>query len=245
MAPVETQRLELGMNPRLLLRGLVLISTLVAVGYLVDASHLGSVLDKSWIDSHVRGKGFSGELLFVGVGALVIAIGLPRQLVGFLSGYAFGFIGGAGYALAASVTGCIVAFYYARWFGRPVVKAHFAGRVQRLDDFIRGYPFSMTLLIRLLPVGSNVVTNLTAGVSSVSAGVFFLASALGYIPQTLVFALAGSGINLDPVLRISLALALFLVSGFLGAYLYRHFRRGRSFGRDLDRELGADGGEGS
>ena len=50
--------------------------------------------------------------------------------------------------------------------------------------------------------------------------------------------LAGSGINLNPVLRIGLAAALFVVSALIGAYLYRRFRQGRSLDREIDIDLG-------
>ncbi|TPW10910.1 MAG: hypothetical protein FD130_2102, partial [Halothiobacillaceae bacterium] len=46
------------------------------------------------------------------------------------------------------------------------------------------------------------------------------------IPQTVVFALIGSGISVDPLLRIGLGVALFLLSGLLGLYLFRQFRHG-------------------
>jgi uncharacterized membrane protein YdjX (TVP38/TMEM64 family) len=226
------------MNPRILLRGILLIGSLVAFGYLLEVTDLGSHLDKAWIDSEVRGKGLNGALLFVAVGTLFTGVGLPRQLIGFLGGYAFGFLWGTLFSLAAATLGCIAAFFYARWLGRSLIKARFPERIRRLDQFISGNPFSMTLLIRLLPVGSNLATNLAAGVTRVSPLAFFLGSALGYIPQNAVFALAGSGINLDPVFRIGLATALFVISALLGVYLYRRFRHGRSFDRAVDQELG-------
>jgi hypothetical protein len=72
---------------------------------------------------------------------------------------------------------------------------------------------------------------------------------VGYTPQNAVFALAGSGINLNPVFRIGLATALFIVSALIGVYLYRRFRHGRSFDGAVDRELGetsvSDGARGA
>ncbi len=226
------------MNPRILLRGLMVIGLLVLLAYLFEVAELDSLLDKAWIDAEIRGRGISGELLFVAVGALATAVGLPRQVVAFLGGYAFGFLAGGLWSLLAAVLGCITTFYYARLLGRSFVAARFPGRIRRLDNFIHDNPLSMTLLIRLLPLGSNLVTNLMAGVSSVRGRYFFAGSALGYIPQMLVFALIGSGITLDPVFRIGLGVALFLVSGVLGVYLFRRYRHGKSFDRDIERELG-------
>lgn len=232
---------RLGLRPRLFVKGLILIATLVALGYLLKVSGLGSALDTAWIDDQVRGKGVGGEALFVGVGALFIAFGLPRQLVCFLAGYAFGLGLGTALALAASVAGCVLAFFYARLIGRELVEAKFAARIRRVDAFLRDNPMAMTLLIRFLPVGSNLLTNLLAGVSGVRWLPFVVGSAIGYVPQTVIFVLLGSGMNIDPVFRITLSVALFLAAGVLGVYLYRRFRRGRQLDDDLQALIEDDG----
>jgi len=210
---------------RALLRGLALIVSLVAIGYLVDVSHVGGFLDQSWIDRQVRGEGIAGEALFVATGALFTAVGLPRQVVAFLAGYAFGLAMGTVLGLLAAVLGCTATFYYARVLGRALVAHRIPRRARRLDAFVHDHPFTSTLLIRLLPVGSNLLTSLAAGVSSVRGASFIAGSALGYVPQTVIFALVGSGIQLQPVLRTAVAIALFLVSGVLGIHLYRRYRR--------------------
>ena len=66
---------------------------------------------------------------------------------------------------------------------------------------------------------------------------FFLGSLLGYIPQTLVFALAGSGVDVGAAWRIGIAVALFLVSGVIGAWLYRKYRHGKTLGAEVDDAL--------
>ncbi len=228
------------MTPKILFRGLFLIASLVGIGYVMKISGLGSFIDKAWIDSDIRGQGFTGELLFVGIGMLFTAVGLPRQVICFLAGYAFGLLEGTILALLASVLGCIVAFYYARVLGRDLVVSRFPNRVRGIDNFLHENPFSMTLLIRLLPLGSNLVTNLAAGVSSVGGGPFFLGSAIGYLPQILVFTLIGSGFSVDPELRITISVALFIVSGFLGVTLFRKYRHGKSFDARIEHELGVD-----
>jgi len=218
------------MNLRILLKGFLLIGSLLLLGYLFQMSQL----DKAWVDAEVRGKGFAGEILFVAVGALFTALPFPRQVVSFLAGYAFGFVAGSLLAVLATALGCILTFHYARFFGRGFVNRRFLHRVQKIDDFIRDNTLNMTLLIRLLPLGSNFATNLAAGVTTVRGLPFFSGSILGYIPQSIVFALIGSGINVDPVLRIGLGVVLFLVSGLLGGYLYRKYRHGKTLDGDTE-----------
>lgn len=231
------------MNGRRLLRGLILIASLVAVGYVLETSHFGAQFNEAWIDREIRGRGLSGELLFIALGGLATALALPRQIVSFLGGYAFGFGLGVVLALLATLTGCVTAFFYARLLGRGFIQRRFGERIRRVDEFLSGHPFSMALLIRLLPAGNNLITNLVAGVSSVRALPFILGSALGFIPQTLVFALVGSGVSVDPTLRIGLAVVLFVLSGVLGVWLYRRHRHGHSLGAEVDAELLEQGDE--
>jgi len=230
--------------PRALLRGLVLIATLVLVGFLLEGLGLRDALDTGWIDTQVRGRGLSGDVLFVLAGAVAIGIGLPRQAVCFLGGYAFGFVEGTAWAMLASLLGCVGAYFYARFMARGPVAARFPERVARLDSFLAGNTFTMTLLVRLLPIGSNLITNLAAGVAGVAAVPFFLGSTVGYLPQSVVFALLGSGIQVDPLVRIGASVILFVASGGLGVWLFRHYRHGRRLDAATQRALdGEDEGD--
>ncbi|OAN52415.1 SNARE associated Golgi protein [Paramagnetospirillum marisnigri] len=206
---------------------MVLIVTFAAIGFLIDAMGFKEALDTHWVDAEIRGQGVRGDALFVLVGGVFIAIGLPRQAVCFLAGYAFGFAEGLVWASLASLAGCVTAFFYARFMGRDFVTARFPDRIRRIDAFLAGNTLSMTLLMRLLPVGSNLLTNLAAGVSGVLALPFFVGSLLGYLPQTVVFALLGSGISVDPVFRIGASVVLFVASGVIGVWLFRRYRHGR------------------
>lgn len=226
------------MNYRFILRGLIVISSLAILGYLFSATPVVDLLDERWIDREVRGHGLNGDLLFLAIGGLATAVGLPRQLIAFLGGYAYGILVGTLLATVAAGLGCILAFYYARLLGRVMIVGRYSSRIRKLDEFVHDHPFNMTLLIRLLPVGSNLVTNLVAGVSSVRALPFFAGSVLGYLPQSLVFALVGGGVQVDNVWRIALAAGLFIVSGIIGIRLYRHFRHGKSFDEQVDEKLG-------
>ena len=225
------------MRARVILKGLALILSLGALGYLFNASDLGGSVNEAWIDAKVRGHGVNGALLFLLMGGLFTAIGLPRQIIAFLGGYAFSVELGTLLGALAALLGCMLAFAYARFFGKDLLRARLGERVARFDRFVHDHPFTMTVLIRLLPVGSNLLTNLAAGISSIRARHFFAGTLLGYLPQTLVFALVGSGVHIAPVLKLSLAVGLFLVSGALGVWLYRRFRHGQSLDAQIDAAL--------
>ena len=221
---------------RSLFKGLLFLLSLVGIGLLLHELGGRHLMDQAWIDSEVAGRGVRGELLFLGVGTLFTAVGLPRQLVAFLGGYAFGLLQGTLLALLATLFGALLGYFYAHWFGHRLLAPRLAGRARHFHDLLQDHPFSLTLLIRLLPVGSNVVTNLLAGLARAPLGWFLLGSSIGYFPQTLVFTLAGSGLDVDSGLRLALSVILFLLSGILGLYLYRHHRQRRELDEVLEKE---------
>ncbi|MEL0108265.1 MAG: VTT domain-containing protein [Rhodospirillaceae bacterium] len=225
------------MSWRVLLRGLVLIVTLVAIGILARNTGIIDGVDKNWIDQTVRGQGLSGIIIFLAVGAAFTGAGLPRQLIAALGGYAFGVALGTIYATLATVIGCAGAVLYARFMGRRIVRNKFPDRVKKIDDFLRDNPFKMTLIIRLLPVGSNLATNLAAGVTSVPFFWYLLGSAIGYIPQSLIFALVGKGVRIDGTWQITASVILFIISGILGAQLFHKYHRNRALDDEIEREL--------
>ena len=169
--------------------------------------------------------GRHGPVWFVALGALACAVGIPRQLVALAGGYTFGFWPGAALALMAEALGCAIDFLWARLLGRRMAAAFLrrreGGRLDRLDRFLTGRAFTATLTLRLLPVGSNIVLNLLAGISGVAFAPFLAASVLGYIPQTIVFALAGGGASLSDGTQLALAAALLALSIALGVALLR------------------------
>ena len=226
------------MNARIVFKGLVLIASLALLGYLFKTSDLGNSVNEAWIDARVRGHGLEGALLFLLMGGVFTAIGLPRQIIAFLAGYAFGLWVGTLLGVLAALTGCLLAFGYARLAGRTLLRAQLGARARRFDRFVHEHPLAMTVLVRLLPVGNNLLTNLAAGVSGVRPAGFFAGSLIGYLPQTLVFALVGSGVHLAPLLKLGLAVGVFLLSGALGVYLYRHFRHGQRLDAQIDAALG-------
>lgn len=208
-----------------LLKGLAFIASFAALGLAARFLGLDRALDQAWIDSAVRGHGFQGAALFTAAGALIMALGLPRQFVCFLAGYAFGFWTGFGLALLASALGCVLAFAYARLLGRRHLAGRLGKRIQRADELFSRAPLTMTMVIRFLPVGSNLLTNLLAGLSAAPMWPFVAGSTLGYIPQTAIFALLGSGFKVDLAWRIGLSVVLFLLSTWLGVALYRRHKK--------------------
>jgi uncharacterized membrane protein YdjX (TVP38/TMEM64 family) len=213
------------MNLKFFIHSLIFIVLLVVLGFLLKAYEFDKIIDENWIDVYVSNSGLEGRFIFVVVATLLVTVGFPRQIISFLAGYAFGLNYGAVLALVACVIGCSAVFFFARFVGRDWINSKFPRRLSGADHFFSANTFITTLLIRFLPVGSNFVTNLVAGVSGARAISFIGGSTIGYIPQTVIFALLGSGFNIDLEFRIILSIGLFLASILLGLFLHRNNKR--------------------
>ncbi|WP_232449294.1 TVP38/TMEM64 family protein [Granulibacter bethesdensis] len=173
-----------------------------------------------------------GWMSYLLLAALFCAVGMPRQVVAFAGGYSFGAAEGFGLALSATALGCVVDFLWARllartWMRRFLARREQGGRLVRLSRLLAVHPFSATLTLRLLPVGSNVLLNILAGVLDIRPIPFVAASIVGFIPQTLVFVLLGGGTRIGHGVQLAVAIMLFCMSMMLGFWLYRRTRLGR------------------
>jgi uncharacterized membrane protein YdjX (TVP38/TMEM64 family) len=212
------------------LKGLAMLA--VFGGLVLLARSLGleeHLTDRQWLLGQIEGHGAAGVLFFLGVTALSTGLGVPRQLTAFLGGYAFGWFWGTLLATLGTALGCALDFTVPRTLGRDFVLARFGKRAAKPDAFLRTGPFRTSLAIRLLPVGHNLLTSMAAGVTSIPARYCILGSAVGYIPQNLVFALFGSGLGsespLGRALSIGVSIVLLAASAWLGMSVYRAYKR--------------------
>lgn len=163
----------------------------------------------------------SGAVGLVVLGALACAVGVPRQVVAFVAGYGWGLWLGTALALAAQMVGCALNLFWARAVGRDFVRRRLPARLAKLDSTLARRPFAATLALRLLPIGNNLALNLLAGLSSISAVPFFAASAIGYLPQTIIFALLGRGSQVGRTIELAISLCLLVISSLLALLIFR------------------------
>lgn len=229
-APLATPARDARGRWRALSKLLLLAAGLLALG--AALREMGGVPGTEWVDRYVRDDGLWGEVVFIAVGAAVTAVGLPRQTIAFLGGYAFGAALGTALALVATLAGGIAAYGWARLLGREWAERRLAGRfghrLRPLRDVLADSPFGATLALRLLPVGNNLALNTLAGMAGLRVLPFLAASALGYLPQTLVFALLGKGIRVEGAWQLGLSVVLLAASVAVGFWLMRRHRAARA-----------------
>lgn len=200
---------------------------LVALGLIAIAMAfplLGHGAAQTALTQDLTAGGFKGPLLFIALSTLLISIGLPRQIPAFVAGYAFGPWLGMGLALIAQTTACILDFIWARALARDFCRRKFGARLAWVDRQLARHPFTSTLLLRLMPIGNNLLLNLAAGLTSVRMMPFVFASLIGFVPQTLVFALLGKGSAQNHLYLLLLGGCTFVASALLGLFLLRKNR---------------------
>lgn len=155
-----------------------------------------------------------------------IGIGGPRQAIAFLFGFLFGGPFGIVIALLVTLAGSMGCFLLARHIIGPLLEQRFTKYLRLFEKSLLRDPAKKILIIRLLPIGSNLFTNLFSGACKLKTSAFVIGSLLGFLPQTAVFAMAGSGVRLSDHNQMTISILLFVLSSALGIYLY--FNREKS-----------------
>ncbi len=190
-------------------------------GYLLQAIEPSQEAYINFIDTHLKSFGMWGVISYIGLAGLLVCFAVPRQLISFVGGYAYGAALGTIYATLGTLLGCILSFFYARLVGQSFVQKHFGKRIKKMENFLGHNTFSMTLIIRLLPFGNNLATNMLTGVSKINPLSFFIGSFIGYIPQNFIFALLGKGIKVETYTQLIISAILLIIASTLGWYLYK------------------------
>ncbi len=174
---------------------------------------------------HAVHPGWGGAALLIGAGGVMTALGVPRQALAMAGGYAFGALAGGAISLLGQMLGCVLDYTAAHGLAAGLAHRVLARpSAQRVHRLLARHPFTATLTLRLLPLGNNVVMNLLAGASRLNPAAFFAATLLGYLPQTIVFALLGSGTQVGKGVQLAVGVGLFVCASGLGIVLYRRTR---------------------
>ncbi|MCB1386252.1 MAG: VTT domain-containing protein [Nitratireductor sp.] len=211
-------------GPRRITKTALTMAAIIALGFAVkqvDFEQLTHAID---FNDRPDALWYQGRASYFLLGALFTAVGGPRQAVAFFAAYFFGLWPGVIVSTLATGLGCALAALFAKLFEKRVTPL-ISGRIDVAFDYWRRHPVATTLIIRLLPVGSNLITNLAAGATGIPFAAFLAASIIGYLPQMAVFGLMGSGVDIGHGWQISLGIALFAVLTVFGLWVYGRFRR--------------------
>ena len=165
-----------------------------------------------------------GALTFMLLLTPAMALGLPRQITALSAGFLFGASYGMILATISTILGCILTLMAARLLFTNLVLRHYPKPLAKVSHFFSHNTFLKALIIRLIPAGSNFLTNVLAGTAHTPFRPYILGSALGFMPQMAIFSLMGSGLQVDSQQQLIISVILLLIALLLSSYLYRKTR---------------------
>lgn len=148
------------------------------------------------LDAFIAAQPLAAVAAYLALFVLLILLSLPVSFaLSVVGGYLFGPVLATPLALTAVTGGSTLFFLATRGALGALLRARVGGRVRRIEDGFRGNAFNYLLAIRLMPVAPVYLTNLAVGLVGMNAGAFALATFLGLIPATIVFASVGHGLR--------------------------------------------------
>ena len=200
---------------------LAIITVLGLALYALKQGVFASFTDTNWLANYLAEQGNEGLVVLFLVGAAYTSVGGPRQFMAFAFGFALGGVNGALLGTLSALLGCIITFYFARFVFRSSLKKRFQSKLTRLENLIVQRTILKMIMIRILPLSSNFLTNLAAGSTHISAWRFFTGSGIGFLPQMLVFSFAGAGVGLSDNNSLLISISLFICASIIAFYLYK------------------------
>ena len=179
-------------------RRLVPLGIIVAAGVAFGSHYLtfGALAEnRDWLCGLVTRWGFVAALLYVAVYAILVALSVPVGVVLTIGGgYLLGTWLGTLAAVVGATLGATGIFLAARaGFGGLARRA--GPFVGRLEAGFRADAFNYLLVLRLVPIFPFWLVNLVPALVGMRLRSYMLATFLGIIPATFVFASLGSGLG--------------------------------------------------
>ncbi|MFF1556770.1 TVP38/TMEM64 family protein [Streptomyces sp. NPDC058279] len=160
----------------------------------------------------------TATLLFATVYGLCTAAFVPRPLLNLAAGAVFGSPLGLVAAVAGTVFGAAISFGLGRALGRGALRPLVRGRwLRAADGQLDRHGFRSMLVIRLFPGVPFAAANYCAAVSRCGWLPFLCATALGTVPNTAAYVIAGASASSPDSPAFLVSFGFIAVSGVVAA----------------------------
>jgi uncharacterized membrane protein YdjX (TVP38/TMEM64 family) len=225
-------------NPLVRWTPLAAIVLVLVVGYAFGLhEHLSLDALRSYRSSlagFVESNALATALVYVVLYIAAVAISFPgASIFTIAGGLMFGALAGTALALVSATIGATLIFLIARTSFGETLGERAGPRMQRLRQGIKAEGFSYLLFLRFMPIFPFWMVNLAAALFGIRLAPYVLATAIGILPGTFVYAYFGAGLGsaldeggspFSP--QLFLGFALLAVMALLPV-AYRKWRAGR------------------
>lgn len=152
--------------------------------------------NRDFLNSYVATHLATSLLIFGAVYITVVALSLPgAAILSIVGGFVFGWALSAPVTILAATIGAIVVFQIVKTSLGATLAEKAGPFVQRLSSGFAKDAFNYLLFLRLVPAFPFFIVNVVAGVCRVPLKTFAIATFLGIIPGSFVFAWLGRGLG--------------------------------------------------
>lgn len=185
------------------MRRLVPLAVLVLAVVLVFAFGLDEYISFAALREHrmelldfVQRYAILAPALYVLLYAVVVALSIPGGAVLTIAGgFLFGAVFGATLVIVGATIGATIIFLIARTALGEALRAKAGPRIRRMEEGFRRDAFNYLLVLRLIPIFPFWLINIVPAFLGVRLKTYVVATFLGIIPGSLVYASVGNGLG--------------------------------------------------
>lgn len=201
---------------------LLAIGAMIAAFYLFDVQQwldLDNLQQQKttllqYVEQHYWLLYFSGGIVYI----IAAALGLPGMvMLSLMLGFLFGRWMGTLLIVVSATIGATLLFWLVRYFFADWVRERWLNtpRAKKIQEGFHDDAFNYLLFLRLVPLFPFWLVNLVPAFTNISSNTYMLATAIGIIPGSFVFANLGQSLgqieNPENLLSTEMLLALSLL----------------------------------
>lgn len=179
--------------------GPLIILVVIAIAFFAAGGQHYVTLDalrdnRQFLVDFVARNPVGSALALVGIYAALVAISFPgASLLTIAAGLFFGTVVGGSLVVIGATLGATIVFLIARNASGDALRKRIGNWGEKLADGFEKNAFSYLMLLRLLPVAPFWLVNIVPALFGVKLRDYVLATAIGIIPGTFVYASIGAG----------------------------------------------------
>ena len=183
-------------------RLLPLLALLVGLG-LFFAFDLGHYLSwdvlkehRDWLQARIAEYGLLANVIFIAIYVVSTAFSVPGGVfLTIVGGFLFGTIAAAVSVIIGATVGAVCLFLAARYALFDVLHAKAGPALRKMEQGFKENALSYLLVLRLVPLFPFWLVNLVPALLGVPLKTYVIATAIGIVPGTFVFASVGNGLG--------------------------------------------------
>jgi uncharacterized membrane protein YdjX (TVP38/TMEM64 family) len=175
---------------------LLVVVTLATLGAAIAFSQWGDRISTAAVEETIRAFGPWGVLASIALMVVHSFVPFPAELIAFANGMIYGALWGTVITWVGAMLGASIAFWLARYLGRPFVERMVSRNDWRmLDDWAASNGWQVVLISRFIPVIAFNLINYAAGLTGLSWWHFLWTTAVGILPLTTLMVVMGDNVE--------------------------------------------------